>query len=144
MTTVHNENLKVDMVLGIVLWTVFSYVFIMAFVPALYAVVLATLLSAMFNWLYFRKHLSRMCISEEGALDLYDVRGRYWRRLRVGDIQRVSFLEGGMAVASPRLKITLLGNNADVTRYLASRRRSELIAFMEKMRSAGMRVVLER
>lgn len=138
--TVRNENIGLDMVLGVAVVAAVVFVFVMALMPTFYALLMASALSVLFNWLHFRKHLSRITISEEGEVQLWDIRGRLLRILRLSNIEHVRFLEGGMSVGSPRLKVKLLRGSNGLVYYLASRRRNELLAFLARIETAGVPV----
>lgn len=138
--TVRNENLYLDMAVGVAVVATVVFVFAMVLMPTFYALLTALVLSVLFNWLHFRKHLSRITISEEGEVEFWDIRGRLHRKPRLSHIEHVRFLEGGMSVGSPWLKVRLFHGSTEMVHYLASRRRNELLTFLDRMEAAGVQV----
>lgn len=138
--TVRNENLYLDMAIGVAVVATVVFVFAMVLMPTFYALLTALVLSFLFNWLHFRWHLSRITISNKGEVELWDIRGRLHRITHLSHIEHVRFLEGGMSVGSPRLKMRLLHASTEMVHYLASRRRNELLAFLDRMETAGVQV----
>jgi membrane protein implicated in regulation of membrane protease activity len=91
--TVRNENLYLDMAIGVAVVATVVFVFAMVLMPTFYALLTALVLSFLFNWLHFRRHLSRITISNKGEVELWDIRGRLHRITRLSHID-MSLLEG--------------------------------------------------